>query len=423
MPEPIKATVHNDPGCPWAYSAVAGHARDAVALRRSARLASRPHRADRERRPVRRARLHRAQHGRGLHQLSSLRYAVLDHPRARGSVAPGGRAASIAAARVLYPGREWEVFRALQLAWFTTQLLLDEDDAIRETIATVTGVDGGEIMAHITAPEVEEAYQRDRAEAPPPRPARPPSYRARRLSRTGRCATRRPSLIIERNGTRLEAGGFQPVGAYDVVVANIDTTLTREPSPETPEPLFERFPEGLTTQEVAVLLTQGNDDPDRGAAELVLLELAGRGRDTPRRCRRQRSLAAGDVVLPSHERFGYSPITDRPDFEWPGRQAARALCRRVYRALSATARTAWGCRTRRGFPIRTPTTGRGASTETASAAGGCSICFASATSRRRCWSTHRATTTAPELLAAYADAGAEFVRARTQQLRAPERAR
>ena len=23
-------------------------------------------------------------------------------------------------------------------------------------------------------------------------------------------------------------------------------------------------------------------------------------------------------MLPSHERFGYSPITDRPDFEWPG---------------------------------------------------------------------------------------------------------
>jgi hypothetical protein len=74
------------------------------------------------------------------------------------------------------------------------------------------------------------------------------------------------------------AGGFQPVEAYDVLVANLDPTLHREPPPEDPEPLLERFPDGLTTQEVAALLAEGNDPPDRGGAEAALIELVGSGR-------------------------------------------------------------------------------------------------------------------------------------------------
>jgi hypothetical protein len=61
-------------------------------------------------------------------------------------------------------------------------------------------------------------------------------------------------------------------------LANIDPTLRREPPPETPEPLLERFEDGLTTQEVAALLTQGNDKPDRAGAEAALLELVATGR-------------------------------------------------------------------------------------------------------------------------------------------------
>ena len=73
------------------------------------------------------------------------------------------------------------------------------------------------------------------------------------------------------------ACGFQPVEAYDILVANLDPTAHREPQPDTPAPLLDRFPDGLTTQEVAALLTQGNDRPDRAAAETALLELVGAG--------------------------------------------------------------------------------------------------------------------------------------------------
>jgi hypothetical protein len=87
-----------------------------------------------------------------------------------------------------------------------------------------------------------------------------------------------PSLVLERNGLRLVAGGFQPAEAYDVLVANADPTLSRQAPPETPEPLLTRFPDGLTTQEVAALLAGNNEIPDRASAETALLELVAEGR-------------------------------------------------------------------------------------------------------------------------------------------------
>jgi hypothetical protein len=49
------------------------------------------------------------------------------------------------------------------------------------------------------------------------------------------------------------------------------------PPPATPTPLLNHFPGGLTTQEVAALMTAGNDVPDRRAAEAALIELVAEG--------------------------------------------------------------------------------------------------------------------------------------------------
>jgi hypothetical protein len=73
------------------------------------------------------------------------------------------------------------------------------------------------------------------------------------------------------------AGGFQPVEAYDILVANLDPTLHREAPPDDPAPLLDRFPDGLTTQEVAALMAGNNEKPDRAAAETALLELVATG--------------------------------------------------------------------------------------------------------------------------------------------------
>ena len=87
-----------------------------------------------------------------------------------------------------------------------------------------------------------------------------------------------PSVTFQQNGTQLVAGGFQPVEAYDILVANLEPGLERQAPPENPAPLLDYFPGGLTTQEVAALMTHGNDAVDRRSAEAALLELVAEGR-------------------------------------------------------------------------------------------------------------------------------------------------
>ncbi len=183
---------------------------------------------------------------------------------------------AVVAARMQHPGSEWRVFRALQLANFNSPMLLDDDANLAEALRIVPGIDADQVVGQVDAPEVVEAYRRDKDET------RRAAGSAAELQ--GKTATTdgpvrftAPSVVFEANGTRLVAGGFQPVEAYDILVTNLDPTLHREPPPETPAPLLERFPDGLTTQEVAALMTEGNDRPDRAAAEAALLELVAAG--------------------------------------------------------------------------------------------------------------------------------------------------
>src|SRR5438270_174931 len=180
------------------------------------------------------------------------------------------------AARMQHPGSEWRVCRALQLANFNSPMLLDDDAHIAEAIRIVPDIDPDQIVGQIDAPDVVEAYRADKDKT------RRAAGSAAELQ--GKTATTdgpvrftAPSVVFERNGTRLVAGGFQPVEAYDVLIANLDPGLRREPPPDTPEPLLARFGDGLSTQEVAALLAEGNDAPDRAAAEAALLELVAAG--------------------------------------------------------------------------------------------------------------------------------------------------
>jgi hypothetical protein len=184
---------------------------------------------------------------------------------------------AVVAARLQQPGAEWSVFRALQLANFTTSLVLEDDEGLRAVIATVPGVDADAIVAALESDEVTAAYEADKASS------RTAAGSATELqgkagNTDGQVRYTAPSVIFESDGRRLEAGGFQPVEAYDVIVANLDPTLDRQAPPETPEPLLDRFPTGLTTQEVAALMTHGNDAVDRPAAEAALIELVAAGK-------------------------------------------------------------------------------------------------------------------------------------------------
>jgi 2-hydroxychromene-2-carboxylate isomerase len=272
---PIGATLYSDPGCPWAYSAVP--ALRVLEWRYGSQLDWRlvligltedaSQYAARGYTPLRGA----------LGQLQFRRYGMPFAPQPKHRISATARACrAVVAARLLNPGDEWRVFRALQLANFTTPLLLDDDEQLAAVMQRLPGVDADAIVSRLDDPEVTDFYERDRAEARTAAGS-PAELQGKTADTDGPVRFTAPSVVFELGEQTLMAGGFQPVEAYDVLIANLDPTLERKDAPDTPLPLLERFGEGLTTQEVAALLARGNDAPDPVAAEAALLELVAAG--------------------------------------------------------------------------------------------------------------------------------------------------
>ena len=220
-------------------------------------------------------------------------------PRAR-LIASARACRAIVATRLLDPEREIAVHRALQQAWFNTTLLLDVDEDIARALARVAGLDVDAIVAALDDERVAAAYAADR-EATRSAAGGATEAQGRAANSDGRVRYTAPSLVFELDAPtgdgpgapagvrRLEAGGFQPVEAYDLCLANLDPGLDREPPPDDPLPALRRFPDGLVTQEVAAIMAPRNEPPDRDAAESALIELAGEGA--------VRRIALGDDAL------------------------------------------------------------------------------------------------------------------------------
>jgi predicted DsbA family dithiol-disulfide isomerase len=271
----IKTTLYSDPACPWAYSGVP--ALRVLEWRYGSQLDWRlvligltedaSQYVARGYTPLRGA----------LGQLNFRRYGMPFSPQPKERISATARACrTVVAARLEQPGDEWRVFRALQLANFTTPLLLDDDEQLGAVLRAIPGIDADAIVARLDDPEVTDAYEHDRAEARTAAGS-PAELQDKTAATDGAVRFTAPSVVFELGDQRLVAGGFQPIEAYDVIVANLDPTLERTDAPDTPLPLLERFSEGLTTQEVALLMTSGNDPVDRGAAERALLELVASG--------------------------------------------------------------------------------------------------------------------------------------------------
>ncbi|MFL5859775.1 MAG: DsbA family protein [Solirubrobacteraceae bacterium] len=276
----ITATLYSDPACPWAYSE--SPALRVIEWRYGDQLdwrlvlvgltESSEQYAARGYTPLRGA----------LGQLNFRRYGMPFSPAPKARLSATARACrAVVAARLAHPGSEWAVFRAIQLANFNGPLVLEDDDQLRDVLREVPDVDADAIMAALDSPEVTAAYESDKAQT------RLAAGSAAELQ--GKTATTdgpvrftAPSIVFQSNGTSLVAGGFQPVEAYDILVANLDPTLTRKAPPDSPEPLLEAFTGGLTTQEVAALMTHGNDAPDRKGAEAALIQLVAEGKATRR---------------------------------------------------------------------------------------------------------------------------------------------
>jgi protein-disulfide isomerase-like protein with CxxC motif len=186
-------------------------------------------------------------------------------PRSR-VIATGRACRVVVAARLDVPKLAWRILRALRFGWFSTQLLLDEDDALRSVLETIPGVDADALIDRLDDDDVEEAYQRDRAEA---RSAAGSPAAAQGKAKDGRYTA--PTLIFEMDTQRLEAGGSQPLAVYDAMVANLDPRLERRRQAANALEAVEAFDHGLTTREVALILAAPGAEPDdRAAAEQLI---------------------------------------------------------------------------------------------------------------------------------------------------------
>ena len=193
-------------------------------------------------------------------------------PRSR-VIATGRACRLVVAARMESPALAWRISRALRFAWFTSGLLLDEDDALRSVLETIPGVDAGYLIERIDDDVVEDAYQRDRDEA---RSAIGSPSEAQGKARDGRYTA--PTLIFETDDGRLEAGGSQTLAVYDALLANLDPELERRPPAATAREAIEAFEHGLTTREVALIMAAPGSDPDDVAAAEELIHYAAEGR-------------------------------------------------------------------------------------------------------------------------------------------------
>ena len=273
----IEVTHFTDPGCPWAYSAMPAHTtlrwRYGDQLRwtlvmiglteEAAQYAARGYT------PTRSAL------GYERFRRFSMPFQITPKPRLS-ATSPGCRA--IVATRLAAPELEEAALRALQFAQFTTTGTLDDPDMLRSALAAVAGLDAEAVVARIDDPEVMEAYEADRAAARTAAGS-PTEFQGRAANTDGAVRYTAPSLVFETpDGRRLEAGGFQPIEAYDVVIANLDPTLERRPPADDPAEVLNAFPYALTTAEVAGVMAEHLAVPDLRAAEAALVEATGEGR-------------------------------------------------------------------------------------------------------------------------------------------------
>jgi 2-hydroxychromene-2-carboxylate isomerase len=275
----LQVTHFSDPGCPWAWSASPAIA--ALKWRygdqlewRNVMIGLTETGAVYEQRgytPAGQARGYRAFRERGMP------FATEPRERVHGTW-PMCRV--VVATRRLAPEREYAVFRALQLAQFTGTGFLEEDEALREAIGWVPGIDADAIIAAAKTPETEALFEQDRDLARSAANS-PTEFQNKHANTDGRVRYTAPSLrFTNQQGVTLEAGGFQSFEAYDVLVANLDQSLSRRAPAEDAAEVLQAFPDGLTTAEVALVMTEDKFSPDLNKAEDSLIAAIGQGAAT-----------------------------------------------------------------------------------------------------------------------------------------------
>ena len=174
-------------------------------------------------------------------------FGTMRRPRVQGT----GRACrAVVSARLDSTEAAYLALRALRFGWFTTELLMDEDEGIAQALAQAPELDVESIMARIDSPEVEEAYQQ--------RPRRGAQRRRLRRLAAGQDGEhgRRRALhraVADLRERRAAARGRRLAAAGRL------RRHRRQPRPHAqlpsrsggPAELLRELPYGLTTREVA----------------------------------------------------------------------------------------------------------------------------------------------------------------------------
>jgi len=273
----IDVTEYSDPGCPWAYSASPDLAvlrwRYGDGLRWRLVLIG----LTEEREQYLRRGYTPQQGARGQRRFA--RYGMpFSHEVKPGVAATARMCRAVVATRLLDPALEREAFRALQFAQFNSAMLMDEEASLRAALATVPGLDVDRVVGALDSDEVTAAYEADRTES---RSAEggATEFQGKHATTDGPVRYTAPSLLFTaEDGRVLEAGGFQSLEAYDVCIANLDRTLERRGPAESAVEALEPFPGGLTTAEVAAILTPDLHERDLLAAEGELIDAVAEGR-------------------------------------------------------------------------------------------------------------------------------------------------
>jgi protein-disulfide isomerase-like protein with CxxC motif len=275
----ISLTHFSDPHCPWAYSASPAHA--VLRWRFGAQLDWRLVMIGLSEGPDRyvKAGYTPARSAQGYRTFGR-RFGMPFGGQPRERVTGTGVACRLIVAARLAGGPEAElaVFRELQLAQFTTTLLLDDPADLVTALAPLgDAVDAEALVAALEDEAVKSAYQADRAES---RTAagRPIEAQGREANTDGAPRYTAPSIIFTtEDGTSLEVGGFQPVESYDTALANLDVSLARQAAATDPVDVLRALPYAPVTREVAACMTTNLGELDEDNAERLLIEAAFAG--------------------------------------------------------------------------------------------------------------------------------------------------
>ena len=168
------------------------------------------------------------------------------------------------------------------------------------------GIDADAIIAAAQDPETETLFEADKDEARTAAGS-PTEFQDKHANTDGRVRYTAPSLKLDNGTTTLEAGGYQSFEAYDVLIANLDRSLTRRAPATDVAEVLEAFPDGLTTGEVALIMAQDKFPADPDAAEDALITAARRRPRQAPGVRPRRAVGAGPGRRGEARRGGVEP--------------------------------------------------------------------------------------------------------------------